>query len=418
MNQLLRQHGLTMTASRLIVSGLLLALGCGQSDSEKQSNGAGGSEDGGGGSSASEGGMTSGTSSSSGDNSNGTNTGVDESCGGSPFGAEPVKVNILVLLDRSKSMTGTPPGFTADKWTVTKGSLGTALNAVKDELAFGLQLFPSGADCTMPADSDTSLTVAMAPGSDALPGVVGALDSPSNEPAGGTPTAAALKRALAYFTTGAGATLEGERYILLATDGGPNCNSKLSCGASSCLLNMEPDRCSTPKPMCCASNCCDTTTYGGLAQLNCLDDVETLAQVKALKAAGISTFVVGIPGSETFASSLDSFAVAGGVPNSGGAHSYFAVDAPDALTAVLSSITKSLVTSCRLQLESVPPALDQLNVKLEGEIIPRGAADGWDLDEGTSPPTVVIQGASCARIESQGVKSVEVIYGCPTVTIL
>jgi len=39
------------------------------------------------------------------------------------------------------------------------------------------------------------------------------------------------------------------------------------------------------------------------------------------------------------------------------------------------------------------------------------------LNTNTDPPTVVLQGATCARIEAQGVESVRVVYGCPTVEI-
>ncbi len=391
---------------------LVLALGCGGGDKERsdgQGDGGGNGSGNGGGngnnSSSGEGGMSGADS-----GSNGSTSDASESCGASPFGAEPVKVNMLVLLDRSGSMTGMFAG--TDRWSATKTSLGTALSAVQQDISFGLQLFPAVGDkCDMPGASDP-LTVPLAAGSETVPAITAALEAAA--PGGGTPTGAALARALSYFE---GTVLEGERYVLLVTDGGPGCNSALSCGAASCMVHME-GRCEVaPVAACCSSNCCDPAKGGMGAQLNCLDDTATLGQIQALRTAGISTFVVGIPGSETFASNLNAFAVAGGVPNAG-ATSYFAVDAPAALTTVLSAITKSLVTSCRLQLASVPPALNQLNVKVEGEIIPRGGADGWDLDESTSPPTVVIQGASCTRIESMGVKSVEVVYGCPTVVIL
>lgn len=403
-----------MRSSRFFMGSLVLALGCGGGDSDKKRADSGTSDGGdngntnGNGSSSGEGGMSGADSS-----SNGASGDASESCGASPFGAEPVKVNMLVLLDRSGSMNFNFDANTV-RWPATKASLSSALSAVQNEIAFGLQLFPSGANCVMPGESDP-LTVPLAAGTQTVPAIAAALEAAS--PGGGTPTAAALSRALSYFT---GAELEGERYVLLVTDGGPGCNTALSCDASSCMVHME-GRCDVAKPLaCCSSNCCDPNpNVGGVgAQLNCLNDTETLGQIQALRTAGISTFVVGIPGSEAFADYLDAFAVAGGVPNAAGPKSYFAVDAPAALTTVLSSITKSLVTSCRLQLASMPPALDQLNVKVEGEIIPRGGVDGWDLDESTDPPTVVIQGASCARIESMGVESVEVVYGCPTVVIL
>ena len=64
-----------------------------------------------------------------------------------------------------------------------------------------------------------------------------------------------------------------------------------------------------------------------------------------------------------------------GRARSNAAHSYYAVDAAgtsaSGLTSVLQSITSSLVKSCRLQLDSVPAALDQLNVQVDGVIVPQ-----------------------------------------------
>ena len=53
---------------------------------------------------------------------------------------------------------------------------------------------------------------------------------------------------------------------------------------------------------------------GGAAKARCLDDADTLAQIKKLAGAHIrcQTFVVSIPGSETYGDSLDTFAATGG----------------------------------------------------------------------------------------------------------
>jgi hypothetical protein len=87
------------------------------------------------------------------------------------------------------------------------------------------------------------------------------------------------------------------------------------------------------------------------------------------------------------------------------------------LTAVFSDITTELITSCELQLESEPPDLDKLNVEVDGTTVPRGGEDGWELDLSTDPPTVVLQGQTCETIKTEGVESVQVVYGCPTVII-
>jgi len=138
-------------------------------------------------------------------------------------------------------------------------------------------------------------------------------------PSGGTPTAAALTRALEYFTTGEGASLAGEKYVLLATDGGPNCNEDLTCAAATCTLNIE-DKC-PPN-----TNCCDAAV-DPVGPTKCLDEDASVAAVAALAAEGIKTFVVGIPGTEAYADTLDLLAAESGVANPGAPPDYFAVPA-------------------------------------------------------------------------------------------
>ena len=80
-----------------------------------------------------------------------------------------------------------------------KTSLATALGAVQDQVSIGLELYPLGEHCEMPAGSD--IDVDLQPGDRALPLVMNALGA---MPSGGTPTSQALARALEYFTKGAG----------------------------------------------------------------------------------------------------------------------------------------------------------------------------------------------------------------------
>jgi len=40
---------------------------------------------------------------------------------------------------------------------------------------------------------------------------------------------------------------------------------------------------------------------------------------------------------------------------------------------------------------------------------------GWHLDTSTQPPTVVLAGATCARVQMHGASSVQVVHGCPTI---
>jgi hypothetical protein len=350
---------------------------------------------------------------------------ADAACGESTIVAAPRQVSILLVIDESGSMADTPAGFTADKWSALKSALGAALSPVENDIAFGLELFPYPLDpknpilvgcttncCEMPAAP--GINIPIGPGASSVPKIVAALDATA--PGGGTPTGLALERALDYFKSGAGSAIAGDRYVLLATDGGPDCNATLSaCNASKCTTNLDGEC-----PLPAGGNCCDAAFGGSAATSRCLDDGtgagSPLTALNQLKSAGVKTFVVGIPGTEVYKSSLDAFAQAGGEQNPSAPPQYFAVSASGGakgLVDVLRSITQSLVTTCRLELTSDPPVHNLLNVHLDGRIIPEGP-NGWTLDTTTSPPTVVLQGSTCTTVETEGAQRVQVLFGCPT----
>lgn len=342
----------------------------------------------------------------------GLGAGGDASCAPTRLTGEPPLVNVLLVVDKSLSMNAQPEGFDSDKWTALRGALEGAFDATADRLSFGLDLYPySGTsgedldnDCQMPTGDE--VVVEVQAGTDATPLILAALDD--NPPGGGTPTAAALARARAYYTTGAGRDLKGEKYVLLATDGGPNCNKDLTCAAATCTVNMDG--------LCGGNlNCCD----GDLepeGPWKCLDEDASVAAVKALADEGIKTFVVGIPGTETYADTLDLLAAESGVENPDAPPAYFAVSAEggvEALSSVLQEITTGLITTCRLQLENKPLDAKQVYVSIDGELIPRDDPDGWQYDASTTPPTVQLNGATCDKVETEGVESVDITYYCP-----
>jgi hypothetical protein len=343
---------------------------------------------------------------------------ADKTCGASQVNATSVPANILLVIDKSGSMKD-PLGGTS-RWSAMKMALATALDKVKGSISFGLEFFPNGPDdkqaCAVPA-GESAIVLPVGPGTATVPEIVKAFDT--NQPAGGTPTAEALARAYDYFTAGAGKSLTGDRFVLLATDGGPNCNPSLTCGTATCTLNLDdPQRTCGPRMADgSAANCCDAKIPNGPS--NCLDDATTVAQIGRLAAAKVKTFVVGIAGTEAYAKSLDQFAVAGGVANPDAPPSYFAVTESGGvagLTAVFSKITTRLITTCRLQLQSAPPDTMLLNVSVDGTVVPSGT-DGWHLDTSTTPPTVVLDGATCAKVQMSGANSVQIVYGCPTIVI-
>jgi hypothetical protein len=252
-----------------------------------------------------------------------------------------------------------------------------------------------------------AVVVPVQAGTTSAPLILAALDA--NPPSGATPTALALTRAYNYFSTGAGKDLAGEKYVLLATDGGPNCNGELTCEAAACTVNLD-GKC--PGDL----NCCDPKV-DKLGPTNCLDQDASVAQVTRLLAeAQVKTIVVGIPGTEAYAATLDALAAESGVTNPDAPPGYFAVSADsgaEGLSTALQKIATGLVKSCELHLEEQPPG-DDLYVVIDGVALPHDAEEGWDFQTPrTKPPVLEIRGAACHKLETEGAEYVNVSYGCP-----
>jgi len=326
----------------------------------------------------------------------------DGACGGTTVLATAREANLLLVLDASGSMLQKPAGFPVTKWQAVATSLRDALGPTKDKLSLGLELYPHGTDaCTVPTGAE-AIQVPIGPGASTFDTIVTTVAGTS--PAGATPTAKALAAAREYFTAGAGKELKGDRYVVLATDGGPNCNSAITCGPESCTTNIDGN--------CSSGNCCATSP------ITCLDGDRVIAELNALKLAGVKTFVVGIPGTEAYKPWLDQFAEAGGVVNPAGPDKYFSVSASGGvagLTAVFSVITGSLITSCRIDLDRAAPDPNQINVYVDEVPVPQGGADGWDYDGTSSPPSILIKGRTCDAVTTKGARVITVAYGCPTI---
>ena len=355
-------------------------------------------------------------------------------CGSAGKSAKKQEVQLLLLIDKSGSMDD-KSGFTESKWATMREALQESLTEARAEINVGLSLYPfpknpltgiskdqcsqQGNCCEMPSSSEPNIPVGK--GEDTVPLILD--EFVKVRPGGGTPTSAALDQAYDYFVNGSGKDLKGDRYVVLATDGGPNCNEDLDCESSGCTLNIEErNECEADG----GTNCC----VGSGGKLACLDDKASQDAIARLHSAGIDTFVIGVPGSELYADVLDDLAVEGGRPL-GGVRKYFQVDAQggvEGLSSVFRRITEDLVTSCDIQLQEEPSSLQEVNVAVDCEVIPQNAEDGaggaggesaegeknWLVDADTSPPTIRLQGGLCERVQ-EGVDRVDVILGCPPV---
>lgn len=353
-----------------------------------------------------------------------------KSCSQTSLQANVRTVNMLIVLDESGSMNDALTTGGATKWAIMQNALNSALSTptVEQNINFGLLLFPylaagitansSPSDsCNVPSDS-TAVSVPITAGATGLQNVLDKIAGQS--PGGGTPTAAALTQAYNYFTNGDGRNLTGSKWVLLATDGGPNCNFGLTCTAATCTQNMDG---------LCGNG--PTTTVNCCASPNgyiCLDDAAATSEITALNLASINTFVVGVPGSQPYAAVLNSFAKAGGVANTaaGATEEYYEISGTSAaqaeadLIAAFGTITTQLVKTCDIQLARTPLDNTQVNVAIDCALqqpVPVNSpadagVNGFYIDNTKEPAHLILVGAPCNNILTNGALRVDVIEGC------
>lgn len=305
--------------------------------------------------------------------------------------------NLYFVLDRSGSME-------ADgKWQTVRKVVASTLQKLGPRVKFGAAVFPK-IDCTpgievMPVRSGDS------PAGKAGPAVNQFLSRTNLATLGGTPTA----RTLAGLTPKI-QSLGGRTFVVLATDGGPNCNEDATCEPATCMANIErfTPGCLPPSDPN-AKSCCTAQTFGGG---NCLDADSTEAAVKSLSDAGIATYVIGVPGSAPYAALLDRLAVAGGTARET-PPLYYRVESTEAsaLEEAFRSIAAKVTARCDLPLDPPPPDPTRVNVYFDDAVVPADPENGW-VYEGS---TVKLVGTACARVLAGEILNLRVIGGCPTV---
>jgi hypothetical protein len=331
---------------------------------------------------------TSQSASSSGNGSGGEGTGgidvatdgggtIDDSgaCTSTSAAAERTQLDMIVLLDRSGSMSGL-------KWNGTKAALAKFFNdPASAKIGAGLSYFPNykAAACD-PADYlvlDVPINV--------LPNNAFALTNsmPADATGASTPTFGALKGALMVATAYQDAHPAHKVIVVLATDGDPN-----GCGM--------------------------TTN----------DDVAILAK-NARSYNGVLTYVIGVEGSTI--ANLNKIAAAGGT-----------TAAYDITTDISQFSTKmeeirGAALSCEFEIPP-PPNGEVLDPdKVNFSYTPKGVgmpkillradnlADcdgkpGWYYDSNVKATKIILCPASCATVQADTNAKVEALFGCESQT--
>ncbi len=232
---------------------------------------------------------------------------------------------LFIVQDKSGSMNFAPDGTTAStanpsKWSIARTVVPSLASNFNNRFRFGAAMYPQSTT-TFNCTTGTVVT----PISDTTAGITNAYNSAV--PGGGTPTAASLLAVRSHILAQG---LTTPAYVLLITDGLPNCNTSLD--ANSCTpttAGCGP----TPAQSSCA-----------LGSKDCLDNNATVQAASQLFAAGIKVFVVG------FDSTLvagNNRAVLDAVASAGGTGSSYAASNQAQLTTALNTIAGNTATCCK-----------------------------------------------------------------------
>ena len=290
-------------------------------------------------------------------------------CGSQTIPAVANPPNLSFIIDHSGSMGEELAGSSLSKFENARIALSRVLNVIGHRVNYGATIFPGLAGVSGCEAGEQLMEVGPGdPPSYARDGrtgprlkdLLGRLSIAAV--GGGTPAAATLFESAQTL-----AQLPGQTFVVLITDGAPNCNEELSCKPSQCIPNIEG---LTSDGLDCRTdvNCCAPTPQNPYANLSCVDAQATLQAVQALTDAGIKTFVIGMPGSEPYEDLLDAMADVGGTARAG-APKYYSVADTAALQAALTAIAASVAISCELPLDYAPPDRDFVNVYFDGKIV-------------------------------------------------
>lgn len=300
------------------------------------------------------------------------------------------RAEVYFAIDSSGSMLETFEGVNAEevedsRWYLLREALAAVLEDEDDDLRSGALFFPDaepgGADgCFLEAGLDVPVRDRNA---DAI---IAEFDI-RGVPFGGTPTAQGLLQ-IRDALLAAGPS-ETARFVVLATDGAPNCNADPPVPPPMCF-------CTHPNPEVCAR----------ARPQNCLDDTATIDALEELVGLDVPVYVLGLTDPEAaplLGEVLDRMAVAGGRPRPTGERRFYDIRSSEELGATMREITDS-VSRCVLYLAPGSTIRDDDTLILSGREFPRDEThtNGWDL---TDPEAgeVTLYGEACELVSDGAV---------------
>lgn len=300
-----------------------------------------------------------------------------EDCGESKFQADPLPANVMLVLDKSGSMSldkWKDNGVLKSRWASLHATTKFLLENFGDKVNFGLKLFPSiqkgpGFDISRSCKVDAGIDAACKPNNAKT--IMDILPKADAEFMGSTPTVTGLQEAYKHLSSLSDPNPEA---AILIVDGRTNCHQS---------------------------------------------NIELSATAAKAYAEGILVYVVGIDLDAPTLASLAPVAEAGGTKKI-----YNSSDSK----ALASSLQKILggISSCTIPLNSPPPFAEHVGVKLGQTIkVPfiesftncqeaakAGHTRGWIYTSQQGPfKELELCGESCTAFKSE--PKVDVSYECP-----
>lgn len=294
---------------------------------------------------------------------------------------------IMLAVDRSGSI------IDWNGWNAIEAGIADTLNLLGEGVQFGLTLFPSPTGGAGVRDDCTSAQLNQTVGYDNTDDILRFLDIGGPQSNQGTPTSTAIQAAGDHLLEAP----TGADYILLVTDGAPNCNA----------FSNEPSR--HDECICTTGSSCFLFDDNYM----CLDEARTTTLIQRYADAGIKTIVLGItvdtpsissipcpanrtcgpaqscscdsgngcPGNTTgqcqdeLRPTLRAFAQAGGASNNG---DFYEVSNLNDLQSAITT-TAASVRPCTFDLEDIANVNGALTVTIDGNEIANdpNRADGW-----------------------------------------
>ncbi len=315
----------------------------------------------------------------------------------------PSTPDVIIAFDDSKSMTASFGGGT--RYTTVRDLLKPLIMRHQDRVHWGFERFPSttgtcmrnggamGGCCAesvcigpkpMNAGAVNAAIDRNGPQCDAGPGPPpapacmpgGMMGCPGQmATGGGTPTAVALWTVRDFYAN----LNDGikDRYVLLSTDGNPNCNLNSTGGATSC------------------------------------DD--TVSEITKLAAMGVKTVVLGVSEEVRDSACLERMAIAGQARKPAPGPAFYPAADRAALEMFLDQIISGFAKpACKIDLTAPPTDTSRVAVFFNNKQVPWDPmhVNGWDFEAGSNT-RIIIYGSYCTEVETFKVMAIDVRFGCP-----